>query len=156
MIQGVDTVLKYSGLSDDVIKDNGNVFSNTISTISKGNFVPEKKKYPQFRTTFWEESQFNPSIANTSQSYEYEAHIGEETSHWSAKGHIWDTQKRWVEPRPQNETGPIKRTEYLHFFENGQKYFGRNRQLLPYVRAKVYTRPLDRRDEEIVEVFVSE
>lgn len=140
-----------NGSSVKVVED-GEEFAIAIATLSKGNYVPAKKSYPPFKKTFWEEPKYNPSLSQTSQEYEFPAHIKEESSHWHQHGHIWDTEKRFIPPKPKNETGPIKSEEYPHYFENGQKYFGRKREILPLLRAKVYTRPLDRCDENIIKV----
>jgi hypothetical protein len=124
---------------------NGQDFAHTISYISKGEFEPEKASYPRFKKAFWEESQYNPAIANTQQrGYEHNAHSIEQTSHWKQKGCVMSLEKRFVEPPPQNETGPIKSSQYPHFFEKGQTYFGRTRELNPFATAKAYAKPLDR------------
>lgn len=130
---------------------NGEDFANTISHISKGEFTPERAKYPRFRKIFYEESQYNPSIANTHQvGYEHNAHQIEQRSHWSKTGHVVSLEERFPDPKPQNETGPVKPSEHPHFFEKSVKYFGRNRQLNPFHTAHQYTKPLDRVDKEVL------
>lgn len=141
-----------NGSSSIKVVEEGEEFAIAIASLSKGNYVPAKKSYPPFKKTFWEEPKYNPSLSQTSQEYEFPAHIKEESSHWHQHGHIWDTEKRFIQPKPKNEIGPIKSEEYPHYFENGQKYFGRKREILPLLRAKVYTRPLDRCDENIVKM----
>jgi hypothetical protein len=137
--------------SSKVIED-GQQFASAVASLASGNYHPEKKQYPAFKKTFWEEPKYNPALSQTAQEYEFEAHHQEESSHWHSRGHLWDIKKRFIPPKPQNETGPIKREEYPRFFENGQKYFGRKREILPLLRAKIYTRPLDRCDEEVQKV----
>jgi hypothetical protein len=144
-----------SQVSDDNISkviEEGEHFAAAVASLATGNYVPEKKNYPSFKKTFWEEPRYNPSLSQADQEYGFPAHTKEESAHWSSKGHIWDIERRFIPPKPLNETGPIKRNEYSQFFENGQKYFGRKREILPLLRAKIYTRPLDRCDEEVLKV----
>lgn len=132
---------------------NGEDFAHTISYISKGEFEPEKATYPRFKKSFWEESQHNPAIANTQQrGYEHNAHSMEQTNHWKKKGHVMSLEKRFVEPPPMNETGPVKAEQHAHFFEKGTTYFGRNRELHPFDTAKAYAKPLDRVNQATLRV----
>mmetsp|Transcript_7211 Transcript_7211/g.10729 ORF Transcript_7211/g.10729 Transcript_7211/m.10729 type:complete len:460 (-) Transcript_7211:101-1480(-) len=124
-------------------------FSRAPSYITRSSLIPEKKQYPVFKKTFWEEPIYNPSLANTSQSHEYEAYAKEQELHWKNKGKRFDLQSRLVSPKPVNERGPVKPNQYPQFFEKGQKYFGRQRKILPYLRAQIYTRPLERCDPEV-------
>jgi hypothetical protein len=147
---------EFSFVSNDTFKLNdptsteesiqsGEDFAHTISYISKGEFEPEKATYPRFKKSFWEESKYNPAIANTHQPpYAHNAHQKEETSHWKQKGNVMNLQVRFPEPRPQSETGPTKAAAYPRFFEKGDTYFGRKRELNPFATAKAYTKPLDR------------
>lgn len=138
--------------STKVIEE-GQQFASAVASLATGNYVPVKKEYPSFKKTFWEESRYNPAISQTSQEYEFTSHIQEESSHWGGHGHHFDTEKRFIPPKPTSERGPRKREEYPHFFESGQKYYGRKREILPLLRAKIYTRPLDRCDEETQKVL---
>jgi hypothetical protein len=143
---------QYSDDNTSKVIQEGEHFAAAVASLASGNYSPEKKKYPSFKTTFWEEPRYNPSLSQASQEYGFPAHIKEESAHWSSRGHIWDIEQRFISPKPQNESGPVKRNEYPNFFENGQKYFGRKREILPLLRAKIYTRPLDRCDEEVQKV----
>mmetsp|Transcript_9052 Transcript_9052/g.13607 ORF Transcript_9052/g.13607 Transcript_9052/m.13607 type:complete len:326 (-) Transcript_9052:778-1755(-) len=144
-----DSLFKLDSGMQDVSHGTSDMdFAHTVSYISRGNFIPEKKQYPSFKKTFWEEPMYNPPLATASQDHAYEAYIKEQDSHWKRKGKIFDTQKRLVPPKPANERGPVKAPQYPHFFEKGEKYFGRKRKILPYLRAQLYTRPIERCDPE--------
>ena len=133
--------------------EQGNDFARTISQISKGEYEPEKATYPKFKTTFWEESQYNPSIANTQQiGYDHNAHSVEQTNYWKKKGHVISQTKRFVEPPPPKLAGPKKTEQYPHFFEKGEVYYGRSRKINPFATAKQYTKPLDRVNKETLKV----
>jgi hypothetical protein len=139
--------------SSKVIEE-GQQFASAVASLASGNYSPEKKQYPPFKTTFWEEPRYNPALSQADQECGFNAHHQEESSHWHAHGHLWAIEKRFIPSRPQNETGPTKREEYPQFYENGQKYYGRKREILPLLRAKIYTRPLDRCDEEVQKVVL--
>lgn len=151
--------MKFNASQDSIdnstkVIEEGQQFASAIASLARGNYIPAKKHYPSFKTTFWEEPKYNPALSQTSQEYECTSHLQEASSHWGTHGHHFDLEKRFIPPKPANERGPRKREEYPHFFESGQKYYGRKREILPLLRAKIYTRPLDRCDEEIQKVSV--
>lgn len=134
----------------------GEDFAFAISQLSKGEYEPKKATYPKFKKTFWEEAHYNPSIANTQQrGYSNNAHSIEHTSHWKKKGHVMSLEKRFVEPPPPKLAGPKKSEQYPHFFEKGDVYFARTRELNPFATAKQYTKPLDRVNQETLK-FIEE
>jgi hypothetical protein len=148
-----DTFKLNDPTSTDQSIQSGDDFAHTISYISKGEYEPEKATYPRFKKSFWEESQYNPSIANTQvPGYEHNAHEKEQTSHWKKKGNVMSLEKRFPEPRPKNETGPTKSSSYSHFFEPGVQYYGRKREINPFATAKAYAKPLDRVNQATLQV----
>lgn len=131
----------------------GEEFAHTISYISKGEFEPERASYPRFKKTFWEESRYNPAIANTQQEgHEHDAHQKEQAGHWNKKGSVMSMQVRFPEKKPPCETGPIKAASYPHLFEKGEQYFGRKREVNPFATAKAYAKPLDRVNQATLRV----
>ena len=134
--------------------DDGEEFAHTISCISKGDYEPEKATYPKFRKSFWEESRYNPRIERDGEnSYAYNSYEIEQSNHWKKKGHKMSQQKRFPKPIPRGESGPVKASEYPHFFEKGQSYYGRSRKMNPFSVAKAYTKPLDRVNQATLKVF---
>ena len=126
----------------------GKEFANTVTYISRGDYIPRKKTYPAFRKIFYEEAAHNPAIKNPNdEAYTY--HEMEQKKYWYSKGKSFDTQERFVEEKDYSTRGPVKAAAHPHFFENGQKYFGRQRKILPYLRAQLYTRPMSRVDEDL-------
>lgn len=135
--------------------ENGENFAQTISYISKGEYQPEKASYPRFKKSFWEETQYNPAIGNTQlPGYEHNAHEKEQVTHWKKKGNIMSQEVRFPDDKPQNEKGPVKRTEYRHVFEKGQQYYGRKREINPFATAKAYAKPLDRVNQATLKVRI--
>jgi hypothetical protein len=128
----------------------------------------QKHTYPAFRKIFWEEPVHNPHLQTTSDKFMHvacEAFDAERKEYWKcnvpkwqpapaferitpgnndptncSNGHQSTTHKKTPKdifgpPRPKKDTFPIEKAE---------QYWGRERRINPYARARVYTRPQDR------------
>jgi hypothetical protein len=123
-------------------------FAHTVKYISKKekDDVPSKHPYPVFKKTFWEEDKFNAGLANPSQEYSHDAHMKEQEGYWDSSKGSWNRSSRFINVKDYTERGPTKVSEYDHIFEKGTQYYGRKREILPYMRARLYTSPNERYD----------
>lgn len=137
--------------SDDY--EYGEDFAQTIAVISSGAYVPQKKEYPEVKKVFWEESKYNPSLLTKDQDYGAEYYQREQSEYWGKKGHKWNEQQRFLREIPVSERGPKKAPEYEHCFETPERYWGRERQVRPFARARLYQCPVERFDPSIVAVL---
>lgn len=155
MSESIDFMFKVDGESSASLESfQGKEFAHTVTYISRGDYVPEKKQYPSFRKIFYEEEKFNPAVGNPNSTAAFDSFEKEQTAHWQRKGPIFNKQDRFAENRSFNVRGPVKPEEFPHVFEKGEKYFGRERKILPYLRAQLYTRPMPKCDEEKRQVSV--
>jgi hypothetical protein len=146
----VDFMFKIANLDSGSSLESleGKEFAHTVTYISRGDYVPEKKQYPSFRKIYYEEEKYNPGMANPNDTCAFNSFEREQTQHWQRKGTIFDKQERFQDMKGYNSRGPVKPDEFPHVFEKGEKYFGRERKILPYLRAQLYTRPFAKCDEE--------
>lgn len=64
----------------------GEEFANTIQAIVQGRAEPEKAQYDSFRTSFFHEALFNPSLANPDNSATFNAAMIEQDKAWHPRG----------------------------------------------------------------------
>ena len=109
------------------------------------NDTDNRYPYPKFKTTFWEEPKYNPFLRTKDQQYCFNYAEKEQAEHWQQGGHIFGNDERLVVEPPNVLRGPMMRKEVKHCFEKGEKYYRRTREINPLQRAKMYTRPRDRK-----------
>lgn len=128
----------------------GNQFALAIAAVAAGTFdeliKKQKAKEPEpIRKVFWEEKRFNPPLANTHISREYDAHEIEQKRYWNSKGVSFTMGPRIKEV---NLAGPLKPAEFPKLFEKGTKSISRVRQIRPFSRAHKYNKPVTRKVEK--------
>lgn len=133
----------------------GEKFASTIAAISSGQYVPNKKEYPTFKKSFWEEQIYNPRLLTKDQAHGMDYHVVETQRSWEKSGVTWKTEVRFPKEKIQTEAGPTKPVEFKQFFESPEKYWGRNRAILPFTRARLYQCPVERHDDSIVRVCIT-
>ena len=123
----------------------GEFFATAIAEGTGAKTSPRKAKYNRFRTTFWEEPLYNPEIAHGHINHAHDYLEKEQKKAWTGRGHQWSLSSdvRFRDNAYINP-GPQKPERFPHCFEKPHKYWGRERKINPYARAKVYTRPNDR------------
>lgn len=140
-----DQSLEDYSLGDDAASL-GEFFATAI-TDGTGVFNSSRTvKYDKFRKTFWEEPIYNPEINHGHLSdHVYEYLDKEQKKAWNHSGHKWSLSSdvRFRDNAYENP-GPQKPERFPQCFEMPSKYWGRERKINPYARAKVYTRPNDR------------
>lgn len=120
----------------------------------------QQHTYPAFRTIFWDEPLHNPQLKNGNAHHmdvACESFERERKEYWKSKVPKWfpppadyermvpgapkiESPRKSVKelmdlPRPKRDTFPVEKAE---------QYWGRERRINPYARAKVFTRPQDR------------
>lgn len=119
-------------------------FATRLQEHAQENGETVRKQYSPLRTTFWEEVRYNPYLVTKDQEYVYNALDREQQEHWKKRGHVWDSEPRFSPQKPPALRGPTKPEVVSHCFEKPEKYFGRKRVIAPFVRAQLYTRPIER------------
>lgn len=124
----------------------GSMFARAIQ---EDKLLPKRREaqaqYGSHRKLFFEDPLYNPGWANTHISHEYEAHEKEQIKSWQKNGYQWSNSND-VRFRPvvYHSPGPLKPATIPNVFEKPDKYWGRERIINPFSRAKIYTRPNNR------------
>jgi hypothetical protein len=118
----------------------------------------QQHTYPAFRKIFWDEPIHNPHLRNVNHiDAACEAFDKERKEYWKPKGPKWLPPQTELERMvPGHEDHPSLRQKLKELMdlprpkrdpfnlEKSEQYWGRERRINPYARAKVYTRPQDR------------
>jgi hypothetical protein len=126
----------------------GSEFARVIASLANGNYstlAPLKKKIPPFKKLFWDEEKYNPPLANTHITYEYDAHIKPTDRYWLRTGNKFSRDRR-IARRIDDAAlkGPIKPIEFPQCMELSSKVYERKRLIRPFLKAHVYNKPIER------------
>lgn len=137
--------LSEASLNYDDASSLGEFFATAIAEGISQNKGPKKATYNRFRTTFWEEPLYNPEILHGHINHAHEYLEKEQHRAWDRPQPKWSLSSD-VRFRDNVYTnpGPQKPERFPNCFEKPHKYWGRQRKINPFARAKVYTRPNDR------------
>lgn len=132
----------------------GNEFANAIVAVATGTYdsvVSVEKKYPPFKQVFWDDSKYNPPLANTHLSYELSSQIDDIERSWKKAGHRFTTDRRMARHIAfTGLRGPTKSEEYPYCMERPQKLVGRKREIKPFAVAHKYNKPVERVSDVLV------
>jgi hypothetical protein len=118
----------------------------------------QQHTYPAFRKIFWDEAIHNPHLRNGNGiDVACESFDRERKEYWKSKIPKWLPPpvelERMVPGHVENQSPRGKIKELMELprplrdpfnFDKPEQYWGRERRINPYARAKVYTRPQDR------------
>ncbi len=106
------------------------LLNSSTSPMATGRNSPSKKP---FRQIFYEEAHYNPSLSQAHIGSAFDAHVVEESSHWSSKGMSFPHEPRkFTYPKDQ---GPTKPVEFPYVFEKPLKAYERQGEVRPYSRV---------------------
>ena len=126
-------------------------FGQAIKSIARGAYVPDRKTYAPFRRIFHEDPLNNPALQSANQTYAYDAHFKEQEAHWKRNGAGFTLP---VEERfPVFSTEPTRPDEFPFLSYKGEKYWGRERRVNSYCRAKIYSHSTERLRHDAIKVL---
>lgn len=93
----------------------GSCFAEAITLLANKQHNQFNRPIIPRKKVFWEETRYNPPLANTHISAGYEAHLTEERLHWSRRGRRFPPEL--PQPSREKDKGPKKPEEFPKIFE---------------------------------------
>lgn len=125
----------------------GSEFAFAVASLASGNYeaVKPKKKAVPTKKVFWDEKKYNPPLANTHISYEFDAHIKPTERYWSRCGSKFTNDLKLAKHvHDAALMGPVKPVEFPHCFERPITVQERKGIIRPFSRSHKYTKPIER------------